>query len=231
MEAHPPDGADAAVSAMSLPERLVKVFFSPGELFESLKERPLWFGALGVGAILVVLSVLLIPGEVWLQAMREQVAQRGGEMPPFMESAGTFFRLASVASGFIFWFIWAFVLAGIVTLVFSFLLGDEGRYAQYLSVVGHALFIGAVGSLLLVPLRIYQQDPSLTLNLGTFMPVLEEGYVFRVLKLLDLFGLWGYAVMALGVAKMDPRRGVGFSMAFFMAFAVVFALVFGIFGG
>lgn len=230
MEEHPPAGAET-VSAMSLPERLVKVFFSPGDVFQSLREKPAWFGALAAGAILVALSVLLIPADVWVQSMREQVARRGGEVPPFMETAGTVFRMASVASGVIFWFIWAFILSGIVTLVFSFLFGDEGRYTQYLSVVGHALFIGAVGALLLVPLRIYQQDPSLTLNLGTFLPFLEEGYAFRVLKLLDLFGIWSYAVMAVGVATMDPRRKIGSSLAFFMAFAVIFALVFGIFGG
>ena len=97
--------------------------------------------------------------------------------------------------------------------------------------VSHSLFIGAVGAVLLIPLRLAQEDPSLTLNLGTFLPFLEEGYAFRVLKLLDLFGLWSYAVMAIGVTKIDPRRGMGFAVAFFCAFALLFALVFGIFGG
>jgi len=230
MEDHS-SGAPNTVSSMSLPERLLKVFFSPGEVFEGLKTKPAWFGALAVGAVLVALSVILIPGDLWVQSMREQVAQRGGEVPPMMESAGAIFRVASVASGLLFWFIWAFLLAGIVTLVFSFLLGDEGGYRQYLSVVSHGLFIGAVGSLLLVPLRIFQQDPSLTLNLGSFLPFLEEGYAFRVLKLLDLFALWGAAVMAVGVTKMDPRRGFGSSLGFFLGFSVVVALVFGIFGG
>jgi len=225
MEAHetPP--------TIPLPVRLVKVFFSPGEVFQSLRGNPSWAAVLALGAVLVAVSVLLIPGEIWVQMMREQAAQRGQEIPPFMSSAGPIFRLASVASGVIFWFIWAFILAGITTFVFAFLFGDEGRYRQYLSVVSHGLFIGAVGSLLLVPLRIAQGDPSLTLNLGTFLPFLEEGYAFRVLKLLDLFGLWGYAVMAIGVSKIDPRRGFALALSFFWAFAVAFALLFGIFGG
>ena len=225
MEAHetPP--------SISLPNRLVKVFFSPGQVFQSLRSNPSWAGALALGAVLVAVSVLLIPGEVWVQMMREQAAQRGQEIPPFMSSAGPIFRLASVASGVIFWFIWAFILAGLVTFVFSFLFGGEGRYSHYLSVVSHSLFIGAVGAVLLVPLKIVQADPSLTLNVGTFLPFLQEGYAFRVLKLLDLFGLWGYAVMALGVTKIDPRRGMGLALSFFWGFAVVFALVFGVFGG
>ena len=222
---------DTTNGSASLPTRLLKVFISPGELFESLRSKPAWFGVLAVGAVLLALSILLIPTDIWVQVMREQAAQQGREIPAFMASAGPAFRLASVFSAVVFWFIWAFILAGVVTFVFSFLFGDEGKYRQYLSVVSHSLFIGAVGAVLLIPLRIAQGDPSLTLNLGTFLPVLQEGYAFRVLKLLDLFGLWGYTVMAIGVTKIDPRRGMGFSVAFFWAFAVVFALVFGAFGG
>jgi hypothetical protein len=218
-------------TSMSLPTRLLKVFLSPGEVFESIKKEPSWFGALAVGGVLVSLSILLVPAEIWVQTMREQAAQQGREMPAFMASAGPAFRLASVVSAAIFWFIWAFIMAGVVTLVFSFLFGDEGRYSQYLSVVSHSLFIGAVGAVLLVPLKIVQGDPGLTLNVGTFLPFLREGYAFRVLKLLDLFGLWGYAVMALGVTKIDPRRGMGLALSFFWGFAVVFALAFGVFGG
>jgi len=216
---------------MSLPARLLNVFFSPGEVFESLRETPSWFGALLVGAVLIALSISMIPSELWIQSMRENAATQGAELPSFFESAGPIFRLASAISGVVFVFLWAFLLAGIVTFVFTFLFGDEGKYGQYLSVVSHALLISAVGGLLLLPLRIIQEDPQLTLNLGTFFFFLEEGYAFRVLKLLDLFGLWGYAVMAVGVTKVDPRRGMGFALSFFLAFALVFALLFGIFGG
>jgi len=218
-------------TSMSLPTRLLKVFFAPGEVFEAVRAKPVWFGALGMAGLFVALSMVLIPGEIWIESMRAQAAEQGTEMPGFMSSAGPVFRLASAASAMIGTFLWAFLLAGIVTLVFAFLFGDDGKYRQYLSVVSHALFIGAVGALLLIPLRIAQGDPSLTLNLSTFLPFLEEGYSLRVLKLLDLFGLWSYLVMAVGVTKIDPRRGMGFAVSFFMAFAVVFALIFGIFGG
>jgi hypothetical protein len=223
--------ANETTLSMSLPTRLLKVFFSPGEVFSTLREKPAWFGAAAVSGVLVVLSMILIPTDIWVESMREQAVRQGTEMPSFMASAGPFFRLASAVSGLIGIFLWVFILTGIVTVFFSFLFGDEGRYKQYLSVVSHALIITAVGSLLLIPLRILQGDPTLTLNVGTFLPFLEEGYAFRVLKLLDLFGLWGYSVMAVGVTKVDPRRGMGVALFFFLAFAVASALVFGIFGG
>lgn len=216
---------------LSLPTRLLKVFFSPGEVFLALREKPVWLGAVGVCGVLVALSVILIPADIWVESMREQAMRRGTELPPFLASAGPAFRLASAVSGIIGIFLWVFLLSSVVTVFFSFLLGDEGRYKQYLSVVSHALVITAVGSVLLLPLRIAQGDPTLTLNVGTFLPFLEEGYAFRVLKLLDLFGLWSYSVMAIGVTKINPRRGMGVALSFFLAFAVASALVFGIFGG
>jgi hypothetical protein len=215
----------------SLPLRIVEVFFAPGRLFESLRENPAWFGVLLVGGALTVVSMLLIPQELWVSAAREQLIRQGQEVPPSLAAGAGIMRMAALVGGTLFWFVWAFLLAGIVTLVFALVLGDRGRYVQYLSVVSHALVIGAVGGLLLVPLRVFQQDPSLNLSLGTFALFLQDGYAFRVLKLLDLFGLWGYGVMAVGVTKMDPQRGLGSALFFFYAFALAFALLFGIFGG
>jgi hypothetical protein len=216
---------------MALPARLLNVFFSPGQVFEGLREKPSWFGALALSGVLLALSMALIPADIWVQMFREQASGQGTELLPFLESAGPLLGVFSALAAVIGLFLWAFLLAGIITLVFSFLFGDEGKYTQYLSVVSHALVITAVAAVLLLPLRIIQEDPKLTLNLGTFFLFLEEGYLFRVLKRLDLFGLWGSAVMAVGVTKVDPRRGMGFALSFFMAFALASAMVFGIFGG
>ena len=224
------DETDAS-PATSVFRRVVQVFLSPGELARGLREKPVWGLVLLLGGVLVGASVALIPQEVWLQMMREQAAERGQPLPQGFGTAGTLFRVTSVVGGVLGWFLWAFLLAGVVTFVFAFALGDEGRYRQYLAVVSHALLIAGVGALLTVPLKIAQSDPTLTLSLGTFAVFLEEGYFYRVLRILDLFGLWGYAVMAVGVSQIDPRRSLGSAMAFFYGLALLMALLFGIFGG
>ena len=216
------------LSPSPLPMRLIEVFFNPGKLFETLREKPLWFGALFVGALLVTASVLLIPSELLVQASRAAILRQGGEVPPFMEGAGGLFKVIGVLGAVLFWFIWAFLLAAVAVVVFAFLFGDEGRYVQYLSVVSHALIISAVGALLTLPLRIVQEDPALTLSLGTFAFFLEEGYPLRVLKGLDLFSLWGYGVMAVGATKIDPRRGFTSALIVFLLVGLVTALLFGI---
>jgi hypothetical protein len=215
----------------SLPKRLVQVFFSPGELFTALREKPVWSGALAVVGILAVLSVALLPTELWVEFSRAQMIEQGREVPAGFESTGAIIRIVSVFGAGIAFFIMAFILAGILTFFFSFLFGDDGRYVQYLSVVAHASVISVLGALLMVPLRLSQGDPSVTLSLGTFVFFLEDGYPLRVLKMLDLFAIWSYLVMAIGVTKIDPRRSMGFAVTFFMIFALAFALLFGLFGG
>jgi hypothetical protein len=212
----------------SLPKRLAQVFLSPGELFTALRQKPVWFGALAVAAVLLILSVAVLPTELWVEFSRSQMIERGQEVPPGFEQAGPAIRIFSVLGVGLAIFVMTFIMAGIVTVFFSFLFGDEGRYVQYLAVIAHASIIPALGALFLLPLKLSQGDPSVTLNLGTFAFFMEDGYLYRVLKMLDLFVLWSYVVMAVGVTKIDPRRSFGFALSFFLAFALAFALIFGV---
>ncbi len=213
----------------SLPARLLKVFVSPGELFTELRENPAWFGVLAVSSVLVSLSMFMIPADLWTQLARDQAIQSGGQAPP--EAAMAIVRIFGILGGSIGLFIWAFIMTGILWLFFGFFFGDEGKYKQYLSIVSHALFISALGGLLLTPLRILQENIQLTLNLGTFFTFLEDGYPLRVLRMLELFGLWGMVVMAIGVSKLNPKRSLGSALAFFAVFALGTALLFALIPG
>ncbi len=215
----------------SLPQRVMQVFFSPGELFTALRDKPVWFGALAAGAALIFLSTVFIPTDMWVEFSRAQMIEQGQQVPAGFESSGPIIRIVSTVVGPMGFFLMAFILTGVIFLFFSFLFGDDGRYVQYLSVYSHATIISALGALLLLPLKLVQGDPSVTLSLGTFAFFMEEGYPLRVLKMIDLFGLWAFAVMALGVTKIDPKRSFGSALTFFMTLALAFAFIFGLFGG
>lgn len=230
------DHADSATPAEaaelpSLPTRVLNVFFMPGELMAGLKDKPAWAGALVFGAVLSVLSAVLLPAEIFEATMRQAMLERGGTVPDDLETMARIGRVVGVVGAAVFWLIFAAVMAGLVTLIFAFILGDGGSYRQYLAVLAHALLISAVGALATLPLRISAQDASMMLSIGTFMPFLEEGYFVRVVNLLDLFGLWSWAIVGIGVAALEPKRGVGTAIAIVMVIPVAMALIFGIFGG
>lgn len=223
-------GASAEAESPTLPpfwKRALDTFFSPGVMAEAVATRPTWLVPLLVGGLLVALQTYLIPADVWEAAFRQNMLAQGRDMPEGFAMSGNVLRISSVIGGALAWFVMTFLLAGIVTLIFAFFLGDEGRYRQYLSVMAHAWLIPASLGLLLVPLRIAQGNPQLNLSLATFLYFLEPGYLKGVLTVLDLTQLWGWAVVAQGVHTIDRRRSFGSAFAVLFGIVLVIALVMG----
>jgi hypothetical protein len=219
---------ESAPALPSFPRRVIQVFFSPGDLTAALAKNPAWAAALILGALLILGQTALIPMEVWESMFRETLLRQGREMPSGFGAAGTFMRVSAVVGGTIAYLAMAVVFAGVATLVFAFVMGDEGKFRQYLSILAHAWLIPAVVGLVLLPLKISQENPQFTLNLGTFFFFLPEGYLLKVLTMLDLSQAWAWLVLAQGAHAIDPRRTFGSAatvlMVLFLAMALLFAI-------
>ena len=188
------------------PKRVLEVFFSPGKLMAGLAAKPAWGAALILGLVLLILPILLIPPEIWLAMVREQMIARGQDPSNLPATGATVFRIGALISVPIVYLVTTMIFAGLLTLVFAFIMGDEGRFKQYLASLTHAMLIPAFLGLALVPLRIAQADPRLTLNVGTFLFFLPEGYLLRWATMMDLSMLWAWLVIAIGAHAIDRRR-------------------------
>lgn len=206
MESNYHDAEADATDLPPLPLRLVQVFMSPGKLNKRLAENPRWFGALAVSTVLVVLSTALIPADIFADAQRQAAMERGVDMPDMPEQAVTVMRYAIPVFAGLSIAIFSFIFAGLYTLIFAFILGDEGRYRQYLAVLTHAWFIAALFGLLVTPLRIATENPQFTVNLASFFGFLPDGYFLNVLRALDLSQIWSTLVIAQGATEIDWRR-------------------------
>lgn len=213
----------------TFPTRVLQTFAAPGKLAGALARHPAWALALVAGAVLVLAQTLLIPVEVWESMFREALIRQGQEMPAGFGGGATVMRVSSLVGGPIMYFVFAFLLAGIVTAVFTFVLGDEGRYKQYLASLAHAWLIPSAVGLALVPLKVAEANPQLTLNVGTFFFFLPEGYLLKVLTMLDLSQLWAWLVVAQGAHAIDSRRSFGSAAGVLMVVAVVLAMIFALF--
>ena len=209
--------------------RFIQTFVAPGKLAKSLARTPVWGMALILGAVLVAAQTVLIPAEVWEAMFRETMLQQGREMPPGFDAGGTVMRVSSLVGGPIMYFIMAFLFTGIVTTAFVFIMGDEGRYKQYLASIAHAWLIPSLVGLALVPLRIAEGNPQLTLNVGTFLFFLPDGYLLKVFTMLDLSQLWAWLVVAQGAHAIDSRRSVGSAAGVLIPISVLLAMVFALF--
>ena len=219
-----------AVELSPFPKRVIEVFFSPGRLVEGLAAKPLWGAALGLGVALVILQTLLIPAEVWETMIREQMIARGQD-PSAFTGGTSIVRIFGLVGGTLGYLIMAMLVAGLVTLVFSFILGDEGRFKQYLAILVHSWLITGIFGLALVPLRIAQSDPRLTLNVGTFLFFLPEGYLLRLATMMDLTMVWAWLVVAMGARAINPRRSFGSAAAVVLGLFIVTSALFALIPG
>ncbi len=213
----------------SLISRLLGIFLSPGKVMETVARHPLWAGALVVGVLLVALQTALIPFDMIMSAQRQAVLESGRDMPEMPETLMNIARFVTPVLATIGVSLLTFISAGLYWLIFAFVLGDEGRYRQYLAVGAHALFVPAMIGVALVPLKIMTEDPQATLNLGLFLFFLSDGYWADVFRLMDLTGIWSALIIAQGAHSIDPRRSFGSAAAIMIGITLAFALIFAIF--
>ena len=211
--------------------RYVRVFTAPDTLFQGLRRRPHWAGAMLLGSCIVLAGAILLPPELTIATMRERILEQGRTFPPGSAGQMTVVRYGGAVAAFVFWAVMLAVFAGVVTVFFAFLLGHEGSYRQYLAVVAHAHLISATSNILHVPLRIAAEDAQLLLSLGAFAIFLEPGYMLRLLSFLDLFGLWAWVLVGLGVARIGRKESAVGASVIVMVIPVTMAAVLAIFTG
>ena len=210
-------------SLPSLPGRVVAVFVSPGRLFEQLRDKPVWGATMLLLVILNVIMMFLIPAELFEEQIRRSVGD-AGMAEDEIAVAVTVGRYAGIAMAGVMGAVGSFIIGAALFFVFSTLLGDNGRFRQYLSVVVHALLVSSVGALIQVPLKRSAGDMELVLSLGTFAPFLQDGFLLSFLSAIGLFGIWCAMLMAIGVTRIQPTRGWGGAFTVVMVLYCVFAL-------
>jgi hypothetical protein len=208
-----------------LPLRLLYAFVSPGKLTELLAKDPKVLGALLVVAIIAALSVALIPVDVMVEMQRQAALERGTDMPELPEQALTVMRIVIPVFTVVSTTVFALLISGFYALVFAFILGDEGRFKQYLAMVAHAWFIAFLFGLLITPLRISTGDPRLTVNLASFLFFLPDGYLLNFFRAIDLTQIWASLVIAQGAHAIDPRRSFGSAVPIVLVPMIVLALI------
>jgi hypothetical protein len=207
------EAAAEPVPHSSLPSRIVKLFVSPGELFEEFREHAPWGGALGITlAISIIASAaifFLVPTETFAELIRNDILSKGGQLPPeemmakIVPQAKLFGLIAAVFGPFVS----ALIVATVLLVVCRFAMGGKSAFNQYLAVTTHVQVLLAVGGALVAPLIFMKRDPSVNLSLTLlFSDLTPKSPVFGLLHSLDVFHVWALALIAIGVSKIDGRR-------------------------
>ena len=206
----------SAMSALSLPARIVGVLFSPRATYADVAARPRWLGAFAFVVLFGAAGTFaFLSTEVGKQAMLDQQVR-------MMESFGV--KLNDRAyermeqgldraryTGPIFQAITfglsGVIIAGIALGVFNALLGGDGTFKQVFSIVAHSAVVLSVSQLFGLPLAYARESMSGATNLGVFTPFLDEtSFTARLLGSIDLFILWWIMSLAIGLGVLYRKR-------------------------
>ncbi|HHS13477.1 MAG TPA: YIP1 family protein [bacterium] len=189
--------------------RLVGIFISPKETFESINKSPDWLVpfiivcVLGIAMNLLIMDIAIADRMAYtrtldltpeqLQAMEAQA--QGG------------WKYAGLIAIPLFLLIGYLVVAGILAFCGSVVLGGETRYKKVLSVVAWASLIPALGNVI-KSLMILARGTShgVATSLAVLLPAPAWGetpsILYRFLSRLDIFSIWQLVLWVFGLSAV-----------------------------
>lgn len=189
---------------MSIPGRLIGVFFSPGPVFQSLRERPSFVPPMVISIVATLLALYLITPitnqfavdqarEKNPNMSQEQVQQLQNVMSSPMVIAikvvGTLIGVPVIQ----------LVYALLFRMTFQLVTGNLTTVRQSLSVVSYSNLIMLLGFCVTLPLILSAGRPDITLNLGSLVPFLDEqNIVFSLLRNIEIFTGWWMVLLGIG---------------------------------
>jgi hypothetical protein len=212
------------------------VLLSPRDTYAAVAARPRSLGVLAVVLTVVILAQgVFLSTEVGQQAVLDQQVRTmeafGITLPDEayaqMEASVERAPLTGGISALVFWPLMMAIIAGLLTGVFTMLLGGAATFKHVFAVVAHSSVVIVVQQLFSMPLS-YARGEFASANLGVFVPMLEEtSFLATFLSAIDLFMVWWAVNVAIGVGVLYKRR-TGAIANSLLAIYVVIALIYAV---
>jgi hypothetical protein len=118
------------------------------------------------------------------------------------------------------------VIAGILWGVFAVLMGGQATFKQVFAVYVHSTVISAAGQLFTGPLNYFRGAMSSATNLSVLLPMVDEkSFIGRLLGMIDLFIIWWFVLLAIGLGVLYRRRTQPIAIGLFGLYAVIIVLL------
>jgi len=198
---------------LSAAQRLVTVFYAPGEVFEDIKAKPTWVLALLATMVVVTATSLVVWSNMDFEAStRESIEAIGFEVPDEVieqqiERSQQRWFFKPILTGIVFLPLLFVAAAGLFFLMMKMVGSDIGFLATY-STMLHAYWPAkAVYSVLLAILAV-TQGPVTEMGLITllkssvagFLPAGSSLAAITFASFVDVFRIWGIILLIMGLA-------------------------------
>lgn len=217
--------ASPSPEPMTLLQRATGVFHQPRAVMNAVAGNPTWVGPLLLVLGLSVLTAFLIPDEVMEQSTRNMLSKVPGGDAAAAELDAQDFSATSVTN--LLSIVFTTVITGLLIalwglLLFRGILGGEGGFKQYFSMVLISGVIASVGGLVSIPFQVQSGDLFAFVSVGTLLPFLGEGFLRTWMSAISLFTIWQCIVLGIGATCIDKELGrVAATLAFLLPFVAI----------
>lgn len=201
------------IARLSAAQRLVKVFYAPGEVFEDIKAKPTWVLALIAYLLVVTLTSLVVWNNMDFEAStREAIESFGFEIPEEaleqqIESSERRWFVKPILTGVIFIPILLVIAAALFFLMMKMVGSDIGFLATY-STMLHAYWPGKAVYSVLLAIMAQTQGPVTEMGLITLLKSSVAGFLgegasmvaITVGSFFDVFRIWGVVLLVIGLS-------------------------------
>jgi hypothetical protein len=202
--------------ALSLPARIIGVFFAPRATYADVAARPRWAGMLAVVVLVGSMGTFaFLSTEVGRQAMLDQQI-RAMESFGFKVSDAQYARMEQSLgfaryTGPIFQAISlpliGLGIAGLMIGLFNAILGGNAAFKQVYAIVVHSGIIMTLAQIFGLPLAYARESMSSSTNLAVFFPFLDDAsFAARFLGSIDLFVIWWIVSLSIGLGVLYRRK-------------------------
>ncbi len=217
-------------SQLNFFKRVAGMFFWPGKVMDNLAERPrIAFPFIFLPVIQLIAMLLMIPmyKEFVRNSTQDFITQRNIETTPEQldktVNAGMISGPVLGAIGVVItWVLGALILWGIIKLF-----KGQGSFKQILSIAGYAGVITVLSTVVhVIKTNITGVYDLLSYtSMAVLMPKMDGNFIYGIAKFLDVFSIWHYAVIAIGVAAVSkmPKKKAYLIVAAIFVMQVLYA--------
>jgi len=185
--------------------KIINIFFEPRRVFESLKIKPTWLVPfliavlLGIGFLYFAFPLIVDQQVERIQEMEQIPEARKLEIIEGMREKDHP-PLWQMALPPVFGLIVLVVVAGILFLVFNFLLGGDSTYRRVLSVYSYSGLVAIPSMIVKFPLIKIKGDLNVQTSLALLLSAnAKDTFLYSVLSSFDIFNFWQVILVSMGM--------------------------------
>lgn len=200
--------------------RIIGVFFSPKETFQSIAQRPSWILPVVLMTVLGVIVGFSLNKRVdWREIASKRIeespraSQLSAEQKEQQIAMGAKISPAiAYTFGLVGPILLVVIVGGVMLGGYNLLGGANANYKVALAIVSHAYLVTMVSSLLFL-LVLFLKPPGtvnienpVAANLGAFLPEGTSKTLMALGTAIDLFSFWIICLIGVGFAAFNPKK-------------------------